>query len=60
MDQEEKERIVSYIHEFAFEWGRLWNTTLTDEKKMELIKERMRTPEEFVETLTQKKLLNQK
>jgi hypothetical protein len=45
----DKQKFIDYIHEFAWEFGRLWNTELTPEQKIERIKERIKSPDEFVE-----------
>lgn len=49
-----EEKLIYYINEFAFEWGRLWNTELTPEQKMERIKEILVTPDEFAKELYSK------
>lgn len=48
MTAEDKQKIIAYIHQYAWEYGRLWNTTLSDDKKEEIISERIKTPEEFL------------
>lgn len=42
------QELISYIHEFSFEFGRLWNTELTHEEKMLRISEKLKLPEEVV------------
>ncbi len=42
--------INDYIHEFAWEYGRLWNTELSYEEKMSIIGERIKLPHEFLNT----------
>lgn len=44
-----KETILQYIHDYAFEFGKYYH--LPPDKRDSLIKEKMLTPEEFVDTL---------
>lgn len=43
-----KQMFVDYVHEFAWEFGRLWNTELSHEQKMERIGEKFKLPDEFI------------
>lgn len=41
-------KLIDYIHEFSFEFGKLWNTELSHEEKMIRISEKLKLPEEVV------------
>ena len=58
--EQEKEKLANYIHEFAFEWGKLWNTELTHEQKLERIAEKLKLPEELVEEMFERLGFNNK
>lgn len=47
--QQEIEALTDYVHEFAFQWGRLWNTKLSHDQKLNQISERISLPEEAIE-----------
>ena len=40
--------IIDYIHEFAWEFGRLWNTELSYEDKMLRIGKKIKLPDDFL------------
>ena len=42
------QKLIDYIHEFSFEFGKLWNTELSHEEKMLRISEKLKLPEEVV------------
>lgn len=46
--EQEKQNLANYIHKFAFEWGKLWNTELTHEQKLARIDEKLKLPEVVV------------
>jgi hypothetical protein len=47
----DKDKIVDYINDYAFEFGKLFNTELDAEQMDERISEKMTLPEVFVENL---------
>ena len=47
-ESQEKTILTDYMHEFAFEFGRLWNTELSYEDKMKRISEKIKMPEEVI------------
>lgn len=44
----DKEKIINYIYDFAWEYGRYWNTSLSNKEIMKKLKERIKTPKEFI------------
>lgn len=42
------QKLIDYIHEFSFEFGKLWNTELSHKEKMIRISEKLKLPEEVV------------
>lgn len=47
----DKDKIVDYINDYAFEFGKLFNTELDAEQMDERISEKLILPEEFAENL---------
>lgn len=45
----EKQSLMDYIYDFAFEYGKLFRTKLTPEETLNRISEKMPLPEEFAD-----------
>lgn len=59
MATDKKKEFLDYIDEFAWHWGRLWNTELTPDEKMEKISQSISTPSEFYDKFTNETNTNQ-
>lgn len=46
--EENKQELIDYIYEFAWQYGRLFYTEQTNEERLKAISEKFMLPEDFI------------
>lgn len=53
MNEQDKQKLISYIYEFACNYGRYYNVAQDADEILELVSQKIMLPEEFINELSE-------